>query len=317
MQVNLLDFILKQQSVLVLTVGVHCRRHRHFFVTFLETCCVQASYRRHQVFAFWRSEAKIVRHSTSSDTGEVMGVRRNCSTCTASPKCRGLWRLWVTLVLWLFCFVQTLMMLQLGDLLPNFDEWSDISQRWRSFGRNYVRHRTGNSRRERKRISGRNSFLRYFCWTPVKPKYECYNLYQSAMFAGGSVRKCRLDDEAENAGRVMRSSGDIVRRDSTGNIFFVSRADDLRKRHGKRVSLTLLEQVVGKEEHVESVVALLTTRVDLYLFVKPSTTITADVEKLPREIRIRIQNDLPSQYRPTFVTTLPRFPMTSHGKSSK
>ena len=90
MQVNLLDFILKQQSVLVLTVGVHCRRHRHFFVTFLETCCVQASYRRHQVFAFWRSEAKIVRRSTSSDTGEVMAARRNCSTCTASPKCRGL-----------------------------------------------------------------------------------------------------------------------------------------------------------------------------------------------------------------------------------
>ena len=93
MQVNLLDFILRQQSVLVHTmhiVDTHCSRHRHFFVTFLETCCVQASYRKQQVFAFWRSEAKIVRRSTSSDTGEVMGAKRNCSTCTASLKCLGL-----------------------------------------------------------------------------------------------------------------------------------------------------------------------------------------------------------------------------------
>ncbi len=43
---------------------------------------------------------------------------------------------------------------------------------------------------------------------------------------------------------VMRNSGDLVQRDSDGRIWYLGRTDDQIKRHGKRVNLKQVEQVL-------------------------------------------------------------------------
>ena len=54
---------------------------------------------------------------------------------------------------------------------------------------------------------------------------------------------CFLGDEETVEPTVLRATGDVVRRDDTGNLFYEGRRDVTVKRHGMRMNLFELEQV--------------------------------------------------------------------------
>ena len=60
---------------------------------------------------------------------------------------------------------------------------------------------------------------------------------------GGAGRVCFLGDEETVEPTVLRATGDVVRRDDSGNLFYEGRRDVTVKRHGMRMNLFELEQV--------------------------------------------------------------------------
>ncbi len=65
-------------------------------------------------------------------------------------------------------------------------------------------------------------------------------------YPGGDERVCYIANEEgdESDGCVMRNSRDLVRLDSEGKLWYLGRTDDQIKRHGKRINLMQLEQVL-------------------------------------------------------------------------
>ena len=57
-------------------------------------------------------------------------------------------------------------------------------------------------------------------------------------------RVCLLDGEDHIKQGTVRSSGDIVYRSKDGHLWYKGRCDDQIKRHGKRMNLMELEQVM-------------------------------------------------------------------------
>ena len=60
---------------------------------------------------------------------------------------------------------------------------------------------------------------------------------------GGGKRQCLINDETEFEKQKMRNSGDLVRIDDRGDMYYVGRDVDQIKRMGKRVNLIELEKV--------------------------------------------------------------------------
>lgn len=54
---------------------------------------------------------------------------------------------------------------------------------------------------------------------------------------------CWIDNDTKTDGVVFRNSGDVVERDSCGQIMYHGRQDEQIKRNGKRLNLRELEQV--------------------------------------------------------------------------
>ena len=87
-------------------------------------------------------------------------------------------------------------------------------------------------------------------------------------------------------------SGDLVRRDDEGFLYFVGRRDDMIKTSGYRVSPTEIEEVVFASGLVEEVAAIglphATLGQSITLLVKPKNGTTADKEALLAVCRQRL-----------------------------
>ncbi|XP_060884723.1 beta-alanine-activating enzyme isoform X2 [Labrus mixtus] len=94
---------------------------------------------------------------------------------------------------------------------------------------------------------------------------------EGQVFIGGGDRVCLLDDEEDVVRGTMRATGDWVNvRDK--QLFYLGRRDRLVKRHGKRVNLDHLQQLIQSLPQVEACAACLYEGSRLLAFVVSSTS---------------------------------------------
>ncbi|XP_010870563.2 beta-alanine-activating enzyme isoform X1 [Esox lucius] len=95
---------------------------------------------------------------------------------------------------------------------------------------------------------------------------------EGQVFIGGMDRVCLLDDEVTVAPGTMRSTGDWVRVRDT-QLYYLGRRDRLVKRHGQRLHLDTLQQVVMSLPGVEACAVGLSEESRLVAFVVASSTL--------------------------------------------
>ncbi|XP_035270883.1 beta-alanine-activating enzyme isoform X2 [Anguilla anguilla] len=159
---------------------------------------------------------------------------------------------------------------------------------------------------------------------------------EGQVFIGGEDRVCFLGDEVAVAKGTMRSTGDWVElRDS--HLYYLGRRDRLVKRHGQRLHLDALHQVLQSLPQVEVCAVTLCEGHRLVAFVVPSSSgdptpsprgptpsprghtpsaggHTPSSGELQREILGMLSQLLPPYSIPDTIMLLPALPLTSHGK---
>ncbi|XP_069378484.1 beta-alanine-activating enzyme [Paralichthys olivaceus] len=94
---------------------------------------------------------------------------------------------------------------------------------------------------------------------------------EGQVFIGGEDRVCLLDNEEDVIPGTMRATGDWVNV-KDGQLFYLGRRDRLIKRHGKRVNLDGLQQLILSLPQVEACAVGLLEGVRLLAFVVASTS---------------------------------------------
>ncbi|CDQ73962.1 unnamed protein product [Oncorhynchus mykiss] len=160
---------------------------------------------------------------------------------------------------------------------------------------------------------------------------------EGQVFIGGMDRVCLLDDEVTVAPGTMRSTGDWVQIRDT-HLYFLGRRDRLVKRHGQRLHLDTLQQVVMSLPQVEACAVGLYEGSRLVAFVvacstsgeQKTTHSSSPVEHqvehleetapstrgLQKAILHRLSQVLPSHSVPDTLVLVPALPLSSHGKVS-
>uniref|UniRef100_A0A8C7MBT9 Aminoadipate-semialdehyde dehydrogenase n=2 Tax=Oncorhynchus kisutch TaxID=8019 RepID=A0A8C7MBT9_ONCKI len=160
---------------------------------------------------------------------------------------------------------------------------------------------------------------------------------EGQVFIGGMDRVCLLDDEVNVAPGTMRSTGDWVQIRDT-HLYFLGRRDRLVKRHGQRLHLDTLQQVVMSLPQVEACAVGLYEGSRLVAFVvacstsgeQKATHSSSPVEHqvehleetapstrgLQKAILHRLSQVLPSHSVPDTLVLVPALPLSSHGKVS-
>ncbi|XP_069056937.1 beta-alanine-activating enzyme isoform X2 [Pleurodeles waltl] len=132
---------------------------------------------------------------------------------------------------------------------------------------------------------------------------------EGQLFLGGKERICLLDDEASVSSSTMRETGDWVTV-KDGNIMFLGRKDNQIKRHGKRLNIEYVQQVVEGFCEVEACAVTWYQNEKLVLFVVPRDTI----EK--KSMFAELQKHLNSYAVPDDIFVIETLPLTSHGKTN-
>ncbi|XP_014024498.1 beta-alanine-activating enzyme isoform X2 [Salmo salar] len=160
---------------------------------------------------------------------------------------------------------------------------------------------------------------------------------EGQVFVGGMDRVCLLDDEVTVAPGTMRSTGDWVQIRDT-HLYYLGRRDRLVKRHGQRLHLDTLQQVVMSLPQVEACAVGLYEGSRLVAFVvacstsgeQKATHTSSPVEHqvehreetapstrgLQKTILHRLSQLLPSHSVPDTLVLVPALPLSSHGKVS-
>ncbi|KAI1888694.1 hypothetical protein AGOR_G00171370 [Albula goreensis] len=135
------------------------------------------------------------------------------------------------------------------------------------------------------------------------------------IFIGGQ-RVCFLGTEMTVAKGTMRGTGDWVQvRDS--HLYYLGRRDRLVKRHGQKLHLDALHQVLESLPQVEMCAVTLWEGKRVVAFVVPTSSSEDPVPSsgaLKREILAGLSGLLPSHCVPDSILLLPELPLTSHGK---
>ncbi|KAK2182144.1 hypothetical protein NP493_365g02049 [Ridgeia piscesae] len=157
---------------------------------------------------------------------------------------------------------------------------------------------------------------------------------KGVLWIGGSDRVCFVGGEEENKknfadGVVYRNSGDVVIRDSRGQMTYQGRLDEQIKRHGKRLNLVELEQTVVHSDVVKQAAAVydpesrrlgLAVSVDLMACPAPHSGqggVSGRWARVKTELEQLISSQLPTYYIPDFIVIRETLPMTRHGKVDK
>ncbi|XP_037385343.1 beta-alanine-activating enzyme isoform X2 [Talpa occidentalis] len=127
------------------------------------------------------------------------------------------------------------------------------------------------------------------------------------VYLGGKNRVCFLDDEMTVPLGTMRATGDFVTV-KDGKMFFLGRKDSQIKRHGKRLSLELVQQAAEGLQQVESCALIWYNQEKLVLFMVSRNDLVKDY------IFKELQERLPSHAIPDELVLIESLPFTSHGK---
>lgn len=140
---------------------------------------------------------------------------------------------------------------------------------------------------------------------------------------GATVTKGYWNDE-ENTAKVFRRhpnfpgetlvfSGDDVRKDDEGYIYFVSRRDEMIKTRGFRVSPTEVESEVINHPNIQSAVAYGVRRIEVGEEIACAYT-TDDAQEIPQHQLMQfLKSTLPRHMVPAYLVHFPKFPITGSG----
>uniref|UniRef100_A0A668A8X7 Aminoadipate-semialdehyde dehydrogenase n=1 Tax=Myripristis murdjan TaxID=586833 RepID=A0A668A8X7_9TELE len=126
---------------------------------------------------------------------------------------------------------------------------------------------------------------------------------EGQVFIGGKDRVCLLDDEVSAVPGTMRGTGDWVRVEDT-HLYYLGRRDRLIKRHGQRLNLDSLQQVIMSLPQVES------CAVGLYDGFRLVAFVVASPSGDQKQLRLL----LPGHSIPDTLVLVPALPLTAHGK---
>jgi len=117
---------------------------------------------------------------------------------------------------------------------------------------------------------------------------------------------------------IMVFSGDLVKRDEEGFLYFVGRRDAMLKCSGIRVSPTEIEEVVFQSGLVKSAAAIglpdETAGHIIKIFVVPLAGAPAQNDDLEVRILDHCSASLPNYMVPRFIECIDEIPRTHHGK---
>uniref|UniRef100_A0AAV2KWD1 Uncharacterized protein n=1 Tax=Knipowitschia caucasica TaxID=637954 RepID=A0AAV2KWD1_KNICA len=152
---------------------------------------------------------------------------------------------------------------------------------------------------------------------------------EGQVFIGGEHRVCLIDDEDAFVSGTMRATGDWVRL-KDGQMHFLGRRDRMIKRHGQRLSLDEVQQLILTLPMVEAcAVELSENRLMAFIVtsksedVKASHVVACDDTKRAQEdgagevcrsIRAELSHTLAHFSVPNTVMVVPQLPLTAHGK---
>lgn len=113
-------------------------------------------------------------------------------------------------------------------------------------------------------------------------------------------------------GETVVFSGDAVRSDDEGYLYFVSRKDSMIKTHGYRVSPTEIEEEVGKHQKVQQSVAYGIPNIEIGQEIVLAYT-TSDGEPIDHNMLLQfVKKYLPSYMVPTHLIHLEEMPSTGN-----
>ena len=109
-------------------------------------------------------------------------------------------------------------------------------------------------------------------------------------------------------------SGDIVRRDADGYLYFVARGDDMIKTSGYRVSPTEVEDVLFALPHIREAAVFGVPHASLGEAIAACVVSTLDAEACRADIARACRDALPTYMSPLVVEPLPALPRNPNGK---
>ncbi|OXJ26372.1 acyl-CoA ligase (AMP-forming), exosortase A system-associated [Burkholderia sp. HI2714] len=109
-------------------------------------------------------------------------------------------------------------------------------------------------------------------------------------------------------------SGDIVRRDTEGYLYFVARGDDMIKTSGYRVSPTEVEDVLFALPHIREAAVFGVPHASLGEAIAACVVSTLDADACRADIARACRDALPTYMSPLVVEPLPALPRNPNGK---
>uniref|UniRef100_UPI0037E8EB12 beta-alanine-activating enzyme n=1 Tax=Semicossyphus pulcher TaxID=241346 RepID=UPI0037E8EB12 len=116
---------------------------------------------------------------------------------------------------------------------------------------------------------------------------------EGQVFIGGKDRVCLLDDEEAVVPGMMRATGDWVNVKDK-QLFYLGRRDRLIKRHGKRVNLDSVQQLIQSRPQVEACAVCLCENSRLLAFIVASTSVEQTEASVQEHVEQTRQEHLPS-----------------------
>ncbi|XP_077440315.1 beta-alanine-activating enzyme [Vanacampus margaritifer] len=143
---------------------------------------------------------------------------------------------------------------------------------------------------------------------------------EGEVFIGGDERVCLLDHEDSPVPGTMRATGDWVDVNG-GHMYYRGRKDRSVKRHGKRVNLDHLQQLLSTLPDVDSCAVCLHEGGRLIAFVVTASPAGSEdggsassSSDLSRRLLKQLTPLLPSYAIPDALLQVPALPLTPHGK---
>ncbi|AEG48929.1 acyl-CoA ligase (AMP-forming), exosortase system type 1 associated [Sphingobium chlorophenolicum L-1] len=127
-----------------------------------------------------------------------------------------------------------------------------------------------------------------------------------------TAERFRPAPKASRYGGMAVWSGDTVRRDAQGLLYFVGRDDAMIKSAGNRISPTEIEEAAAAVEGVAEAVALGVK--DERLGQAVLLLLRATSPELKAEVETRLKAELPNFMQPREILMLPEFPRNPNGK---